>query len=98
MLRLLRELDQAEHPLTWNTSTKMLVLGNQQAAPMHLRVAQRAQGDGFVVIERGVHLLAAGERHLRHWRWRWWKCIGIAIGGLVVGLESLLSLIAVLFS
>ncbi|MYA16874.1 MAG: hypothetical protein F4238_12690 [Gemmatimonadetes bacterium] len=92
MIRLLRFLDQTPHPVSWNVTTKELT--GVTGEPIHLRVAHRAVGEGFVVIEREIHLLLAGEKFLRHWRWRWLKRIGIAAGALVVGLDSLVSLIA----
>lgn len=92
VIRLLRFLERTPHSVSWNVTTKELT--GVRGEPIHLRVAQRAAGEGFVLIEREIHLLLLGEKFLRQWRWRWLKRIGIATGALVVGLDSLVSLIA----
>lgn len=91
VIRLLRFLEQTPHPVSWNVRTKELSGVNGE--PIHLRVAHRAAGEGFVVVEREIHLLMSGEKFLRQWRWRWLKRVGIAAGALIVGLDSLVSLI-----
>lgn len=92
VVRLLRFLERAPRPVSWNVNTKELT--GVTGEPIHLRVAQRAAGEGFVVVEREIHLLIPGEKFLRQWRWRWLKRIGIATGALIVGLDSLVSLAA----
>ena len=62
------------------------------------QVFEQAQKEGFLYWQgsragQEIHLLLAGEKFLRNWRWRRWRWFGLIGGGLAVAAESIVSLV-----
>ncbi|MCY3590758.1 MAG: hypothetical protein OXH32_03840 [Acidobacteria bacterium] len=94
-IALLRRLKKSPHVVIW-------VRGHGDPADHgesenFQYVVTAAQAEGLVEYKGyRLHMMIAGEKFLRDWQWRWPKRIAIALGALVVFLESLASLVAYL--